>query len=244
MPLVYPLDFSAHLPSEQPFADAVAIYGLDDPRSGELRYIGKTKNPAHRLYQHVKPAHLHRHTHRSHFITSVVEAGLMPIMRILAWVHVDEWMAAERFYIAEARRLGYRLVNTTDGGQGTNGIKPTPEFRAKVSATLKGHPVLPGTRLKMGAAARARWARMTAVERAKAVADARQANALSVQAKYAQQGLTLDEIEGRIAKRDAPKRPKSGFHLTPEHKAKIGAANSATHRMKVATPHSGQLPLF
>jgi hypothetical protein len=45
---------------------------------------------------------------------------------------------AERLLIRGFRKEGARLVNGTDGGDGTVGRKHTPESRAKMSANQKG----------------------------------------------------------------------------------------------------------
>jgi hypothetical protein len=51
----------------------------------------------------------------------------------------DEAFATEKTLIAELKSLGAKLVNQTDGGEGTAGIKMTEEKKAILRAALVGH---------------------------------------------------------------------------------------------------------
>lgn len=127
------------------------IYGLHDPRTGELRYIGKSDNPRGRLTQHMQEA---RGTHRCNWVQSLKSVGLKPILTVIdATPSGSDWAWMERVYIASARAVGLRLTNIADGGEGTRGIPPetlrrmaearrgvnqSDETKAKRSAALKG----------------------------------------------------------------------------------------------------------
>ncbi len=96
-------------------AAAVAIYALHDPRTGEARYIGKALNPEKRLL-----AHLNSKTHLpvAHWVRKLRRLGMKPEMRIIEWVPIAEWEAAERRWIATHRAKTDRLLNLAAGGAG------------------------------------------------------------------------------------------------------------------------------
>jgi hypothetical protein len=106
---------------------SVEIYGLYDPDSGELRYVGKAKNASERLKRHI----LERHRSRpvNCWVRSLVLVGKAPKMLVLEVVPADRWEEAERRLIAEHRKIG-KLLNVADGGAmpGT-----TPELRQKAA---------------------------------------------------------------------------------------------------------------
>ena len=127
------------------------IYGLHDPRTGELRYIGKSDNPRERLAQHLRED---RGTYRASWVRHLKNAGLKPALSVIdAGDRGSDWAWMERLYIAAARASGARLTNITDGGEGTRGLPPetlkrmadarrgtkqSEATKAKRSASLKG----------------------------------------------------------------------------------------------------------
>jgi hypothetical protein len=118
------------------------IYTLSDPRTLEVRYVGMTtKTLAARLRSHLKN-YKHERNHRAFWILSLQKAGVAPVIAELEMVPVDERAAAERKWIAFYRMQGARLVNATDGGEGTLGLKMSPEARKKISDSKKGKPQL------------------------------------------------------------------------------------------------------
>jgi hypothetical protein len=60
-------------------------------------------------------------------------------VEILAnWNTEKEALNHEILLISCFRDLGYKLVNMTDGGEGTSGLKMTEEVKQKISKALKG----------------------------------------------------------------------------------------------------------
>lgn len=146
------------------------VYGLHDPRTGQLRYVGKSDNPRGRLTEHMREV---RNTHRCNWVQSLKSVGLKPILTIIdATPPGSDWAWMERVYIASGRRAGLPLTNIADGGEGTRGIpaetlrrmaearrgtKQSEETKAKRSAALKGrsfHTDLWRRRIREAAAAR------------------------------------------------------------------------------------------
>jgi hypothetical protein len=92
----------------------VAIYGLFDPRTGELRYVGKAVDVDKRLKGHLREDR--RKTPLYSWIDSLRECGLSPEMSVICTCSVGDWQEVERDQIAEARLRGERLLNLADGG--------------------------------------------------------------------------------------------------------------------------------
>ena len=104
------------------------IYTLSDPETGEIRYIGKTTLPLkYRLTGHLytKKERNGLVNHRINWIQSIVKRGLKPIIIEIDSCKWEESQALEIYYIAKYKKEGYRLVNTSMGGEGNLGVKLT-----------------------------------------------------------------------------------------------------------------------
>jgi hypothetical protein len=93
---------------------AVEIYALSDPRTAEIRYIGKANDAKKRLKSHLRDAR-HRDTPVYRWIRKLAGDGLSPSLTVLASVETD-WQRMEVGFIAEGRSMGLRLLNVADGG--------------------------------------------------------------------------------------------------------------------------------
>lgn len=142
----------------------INIYGLHDPLTGELRYIGKTKKPLQeRLVGHAWEAKQPRLSHipKNRWFAKIVASGYFPEARIIMVVPEACWQIYERLTIGFYRKLhGRRLLNVTSGGEGLSDFTHsaetreklrranlgkknpprTPEQRAAISAASKGVP--------------------------------------------------------------------------------------------------------
>ena len=110
------------------------VYGLYDPRTKAIRYIGQTVRSARqRLYGHLGDAKRHEHTHVARWIADLASVGLRPTVEVLERCHSAEVLGdRERYWIALARERGESLTNITDGGDGgVPGWVPTEETRHK-----------------------------------------------------------------------------------------------------------------
>lgn len=119
------------------------IYGLYDPESDELRYVGQTINPpSQRLAAHLAPSSLRNsHTYLANWLRCVLQRGLKPEMRVLDFAKDQhELDALEIAYIAWGRVVGVRLVNTASGGGGLFGFSPSAETKEKIAAKQRGVP--------------------------------------------------------------------------------------------------------
>jgi GIY-YIG catalytic domain len=105
------------------------IYALCEPETGEVRYIGKTRNLRKRQLQHLRPSSLERRSRRSSWLKNLLARGLQPMVCILQEVPVEQEDELERWWIAVYRPNG-RLTNETDGGDGVT--NPPAEVRALI----------------------------------------------------------------------------------------------------------------
>lgn len=130
----------------------IAIYALVDPRTDEIRYVGKSTRPALRLQNQCNER---ANTHRSHWIQSVLASGLRPKQIILEELPDGaDWQASERLWIAQLKAQGARLTNGTSGGDGVRDLPP--ESKARIAAAWIGRKHRPETKAKIGAASRLR----------------------------------------------------------------------------------------
>jgi hypothetical protein len=118
------------------------IYGLHDPESNELRYIGQTiQPPKKRLGVHVSPWSLRRRSYLSNWIASVLKRGSRPTILVRGQAEDQAGLdALEVQHISEARASGVRLVNLSNGGGGRAGYVPTVEEREKQRLSNLGKP--------------------------------------------------------------------------------------------------------
>lgn len=108
----------------------VDIYGLHDPDSGELRYVGKANDAQKRLKTHLFERVMNRPVNR--WVKSLVAQGKAPKLLVLERVPADQWEEAERRLIAEHRKTG-RLLNLADGGAMPSQTKEQRRKAAKAS---------------------------------------------------------------------------------------------------------------
>lgn len=139
----------------------VTVYGLSSSRDGAIRYVGQTiqllKN---RMNYHRFRSRKNPRTAVARWMAREHSDGFSVTATVL--IENAVWHESEIKLIAEYRENGYRLLNLTDGGEGTlgwhgnlgnkrpdlaernrsmlgkPGKKNSPECRAKISAALKG----------------------------------------------------------------------------------------------------------
>lgn len=121
------------------------IYTLEDPTTGEVRYVGKAINPQHRYKSHLKDK---SETYKTRWIRSLQRRGLSPSLGILEEIEDGcGWEEAERFWIESLKHLGCNLTNLTSGGEGVADLNP--ESLARKSAKLKGRTISWGAKISI-----------------------------------------------------------------------------------------------
>jgi hypothetical protein len=97
-------------------AGLVAIYGLVDPRTDAVRYVGKAAGPKRRLKEHwvrrsgtgVKNA----------WLRELDAEGLRPVMVILEVVPKSGWRVREADHVSRLEKGGIELLNSAAAGAG------------------------------------------------------------------------------------------------------------------------------
>ena len=163
------------------------IYVLIDPRTEEIRYVGKT----------VKSLKARVADHRRRFDWN-------PRIELVQEVLDDFWQEAERYWIAYYRSIGCDLVNVAKGGAGGGmiGRHHSFETRARVSAKLTGRVFTSEHRANISVGARARplvdFESRSA--RSKKMWARRDANARRAYTEFARAGVAALSMDARRAK--------------------------------------------
>lgn len=111
------------------------IYLLTDPRTSEVRYVGKSIHPERRLVEHLA---CKRNNYVTAWVKSLCADGAKPNLLVIEEVaEGDSWEDAERFWIAFFRLAGADLTNLTDGGEGGQ-RNPPPHVRYRIGAANRG----------------------------------------------------------------------------------------------------------
>lgn len=116
----------------------VRIYLLLDPRTEEIRYVGKTKfSLEKRLKDHLAFIKYSNQTRVYQWIKSLLKLGLKPKIVLIELATDENWEEAETRWIKYIRSVkGKRLTNHAAGGAGVLGYECTEKDKEKMR---KGH---------------------------------------------------------------------------------------------------------
>jgi predicted GIY-YIG superfamily endonuclease len=107
------------------------LYKLIDPITKEVKYIGYTKRPKTRLWEHIRDAKVGIKTYKCDWIRSLIIKNQKPIIEIISnYESQDEAANEEIRLIKELRESGYKLTNLTEGGSSKQ-IKKLIELNKK-----------------------------------------------------------------------------------------------------------------
>ena len=136
---------------------AFLIYGLIDPCTRLIRYVGKSCTGMRRPKKNRLLAPNSVGPYCENWIRSLLVKGLDYEVVVLDTSGDNETLSAlERFWIAYGRCCHWPLTNLTDGGEGRSpGFTASAETRAKMSASRKGRKHSEVARAKMSASRRA-----------------------------------------------------------------------------------------
>lgn len=115
----------------------IIIYTISCPYTGQVKYVGKSKNFTERKRKHLSST---LKTRTSKWIKSL---DIAPIFEIIDEVNETNWQEAEKSYIRLFKSIGCILYNHTIGGEGGNtmgGRKLTKEQCKKISDSKIGKP--------------------------------------------------------------------------------------------------------
>jgi hypothetical protein len=223
----------------------VFIYALVDPRTQEVRYVGKTACTEERLRGHLYETQT-KHTYKGKWLAQLRREGLKPELVILEEVPEEVWQDAERRQITLYRAAGARLTNGTDGGEGPLGRVCSPETRGRMSVAQVGKTHTPEARAKIGESARNRSpearakmseaARIAATKRKPISPETRKRMAAASRGnKYALGNKLSAESRARMS------AAQIGKIVSPETRARLRAA---WNTRKGRNPGDGQNSLF
>ena len=197
----------------------VFIYALSDPRTNEIRYVGKAKNATRRFSQHISNSETGK---KAAWIRGLISLSLRPCLDVLQVVSENEWEESEQWWISYLRSIGCPLLNIDKGGNGAH--KVSEEMREKCRLIHLGKKRSNEARQKMRAAQLGKkQSKETIKKRADAIRGKRlgkpmHPNALTALVKYHKgRKHTQDEIKKRVAGNIGQKRGE-------ETKAKMRAA--------------------
>lgn len=219
------------------------IYGLVDPRTGEIRYIGKSIRGIKRAWQH-RGRDAEGNPYKAAWIRQLAVEGLRYAVRVIEELsdasNINE---AECRWIAHGHAHAWRLTNLTDGGDGGPlrlGKKHTPETRALMSAAKKGKPALPAVAAALRTAFAGRKhsaetiAKMRAAHRGKVFSPEHRARMSAAHA-----GLKASD-EARAAmsasRRGRKCPPGTGMKIAAKLKGRAHPWNAEMNRARIWTP--------
>lgn len=109
------------------------IYGLIDPISKHLRYVGLSTTGLKRPRCHITPSRLrHDKSHKGNWIRQLVEANLKYEIVVIQELQEAELLGeAEVFWISYFRNMGFDLANIAPGGKGSIGKEPWNKGKTK-----------------------------------------------------------------------------------------------------------------
>lgn len=120
------------------FNKAWIIYGLCEPETLEVRYVGFTsQGQKKRMKEHNKDVRDGERSYKANWMRSLWAKGLKPAMTVLEEGFGPGWQECEAKWIAHYRSLNDRLTNFSDGGDGCPGVQHTEETKAKMSVAAK-----------------------------------------------------------------------------------------------------------
>lgn len=93
----------------------VYIYGLSDPITNEIRYIGKTVNMKNRYKKHVYQSKYLK-TKIGNWIKKLISINLKPNILLIEECEENNWIEREKYWIKKYKEDGYNLLNIHEGG--------------------------------------------------------------------------------------------------------------------------------
>jgi hypothetical protein len=118
-----------------------AIYILKDPRTGDVRYVGQTKNAFYRRQKHMCVPRKYKYQKELiNWQRSLAAMNLRNEFVVLEYCSLADLDAREAFYIQHYRSIGALLFNAASGGHGTTGYRFTDEQREKIAQSKRGKP--------------------------------------------------------------------------------------------------------
>lgn len=216
------------------------IYFLIDPRTGDIRYVGKTtKKLTYRLMNgHMQDS---SRTHKTNWIKSLKKDGLLPEIKLVKICESeDKCNYAEKFYIKLLGRADKGegiLVNATDGGEGTTGRVLSEKTKRKISKGNKGKLLgrkLPEKVKKKMMKTRSGFSEKKKKEISRKISEANKGRSMSDETKEKLREINLGRIHSQEI-RDKISKNGIGYKHTDSSSNFIGVSYISTQRLYRAT---------
>lgn len=132
-------------------SDVIYIYALIDPRDNQCRYIGISKHPTKRLYQHISEAKRKKPNHKNNWVNLIYKLGLEIEQIIIEESTIHLYKEAERFWIAYFKTLGANLLNVSLGGDDcvASRLPKTEEHKRNIGLANLGREVPEHVKMKV-----------------------------------------------------------------------------------------------
>jgi hypothetical protein len=106
----------------------IKIYTLTDPRTNQVRYVGKTKQLLKFRFNNHYTLYNHKY-YKACWIKSLRSLNLKPIIEIIDEVEENNWKFWEQYWISQFKTWGFKLTNMTNGGDGMLGYKNKNKYK-------------------------------------------------------------------------------------------------------------------
>ncbi len=139
------------------------IYGLKDPTTGSIRYVGKSSTGLKRPTVHrCRCRDPKNKSHLANWVRGLEAIGLTYEIVILEVLPDNTaFREAEPKWITKLRNEGHDLTNATAGGEGIVGYRHTDETRKKMGDTRKGRVFSPEHRAALSKARKGKKLNLT-----------------------------------------------------------------------------------
>jgi len=116
------------------------IYGLADPKTKEIRYVGKSSSGEARARAHGAAWAIRNEGHLpvTRWILKLRRNGLEPEILILEVAQSPEELSELEKHWIRLKKTEGRLLNLTDGGEGASGYRQSEETRRRRSMSSRG----------------------------------------------------------------------------------------------------------
>lgn len=129
------------------------VYGLVDPHTNQLRYVGKSCSGLTRPKWHWTASGLKERTKKSAWVKSVIATGIEPEIEVLeVCTNAQDASDQECFWIEYFRFIGCNLTNMTNGGDGCSGRIHSEATKARIGQSQVGKVITPEIRTKISMA--------------------------------------------------------------------------------------------
>jgi predicted GIY-YIG superfamily endonuclease len=217
--------------SDQAAEPMVSIYVLIDPRDDRVKYVGQTRDPKSRMWNHIS------NRARLPFVQELYTEGLRPRLTVVQQCALEIADEREAWWIQHYRTLGEPLVNRTNGGRGVPGWVHPEDARVKIRMANSRRVYTPDQMREIGAKiSRA----LTGKKRSREQCEAMRGRVVSAEARRklreSRLGTTMSpESRAKLSasKRGQPAHNK-GLPMSPAQKIVLSRANRVLSDENVA----------